>query len=94
MSGRRGLIVCWLDGGGNSGVGRDWCGWVSGTLCALGSRPSFCIWMSTYTERWMHKLMMSSVKRALNIMIDSIANVRKRYFVNYSFLGNSPASEF
>ena len=43
VSGRRGLIVCWLDGGGNSGVGRDWCGWVSGTLCALGSRPSFCI---------------------------------------------------
>jgi len=42
VSGRRGLIVCWLDGGGNSDVGRDWCGWVSGTLCALGSHLSFC----------------------------------------------------
>ena len=32
VSGRRGLSVCWLDGGRNSGVGRDWYGWVSGTL--------------------------------------------------------------
>ena len=44
--GHRELLLCVsgrLDGGGNSGVGRDWCGWVSGTLCALGSHPSFCI---------------------------------------------------
>ena len=26
----------------NSGVGRDWYGWVSDILCALGSRPFFC----------------------------------------------------
>jgi len=43
VSGRRGLIVCRLDGGGNSGVGRDWCGSVSGLLCVVGSHPSFCI---------------------------------------------------
>ena len=39
VSGKRGLIVCWQGGGVNSGVGRDWCGWISGILCALGSRP-------------------------------------------------------
>jgi len=35
VSGKRGLIVCWQGGGANSGVGRDWCGWISGILCAL-----------------------------------------------------------
>ena len=24
--GRRGLIVCWLDGDGRAGLGRGWCG--------------------------------------------------------------------
>ena len=41
VSGKRGLIVCWLDGDGNSSVGRDWCGWVSDTLCALGRKDFF-----------------------------------------------------
>jgi len=36
------MIVCLQGGGANSGVGRDWCGWIFGTLCALGSRPFFC----------------------------------------------------
>ena len=38
VSGKLGLIVCWQDGDVNSGVGRDWYGWVSDILCALGSR--------------------------------------------------------
>ena len=34
VSGRRGLIVCLLDGDGRAGLSRSWCGWVSGTLYA------------------------------------------------------------
>ena len=43
VSGRRELIVCSLDGDGKAGLNTGWCGWVSGTLCAQGSRPSSCI---------------------------------------------------
>jgi len=40
VPGMSGLSVCWLDGDGNFGVDRGWCGWVSGRLCVLGSHPS------------------------------------------------------
>ena len=39
---KRGLTDCSQDGDANSGVGRDWYGWVSGMLCTLGRRPFFC----------------------------------------------------
>ena len=39
---RRGLSVCLLDGGGKVDVGRDWCGWVCGTLCGLVNRQTSC----------------------------------------------------
>jgi len=34
VSGRRGLIVCLLDGDGRAGLSRGWRGWVSSTLYA------------------------------------------------------------
>ena len=36
------MTVCEQDGDANSGVGRNWYGWLFDILCALGSRPFFC----------------------------------------------------
>jgi energy-converting hydrogenase Eha subunit G len=43
VSGMRGPSVCWLGGGGISGVGIGWCVWVFGRLYVQGSRPFSCI---------------------------------------------------
>jgi hypothetical protein len=36
----------------NSGVGRDWCGWMSGILFALGSHRFFLQMLVSMNGRW------------------------------------------